>query len=159
METIAATNSAPELFYDPFAEEGEEMYDADALHVELAARYLNKEIEHDYTTDNFVKDTETAMMTAHYKGQFAAMQSIMQRMHEICGEDHNLQQQMNGSEALSVYDRHNKNDGHTHAFGYDNKKSSDKKEDKKKSKKKMRLSLFEIMQQARKSKAAKAKKK
>lgn len=147
-ETAAAQDS--ELFYDPFAEEGEELYDADELHKELATRYLNKEIEHDYTADTFVKDTEAHMMTAHFKEEFAAMQTIMQRMHELCGEDHNLQQQMDGSEVLSSYsERDDAHVGHDHAHGDGHAKKAGKKESKKKVSKKTRLSLYEIMLHAR----------
>lgn len=153
METATATNAVPEAFYDPFAEEGEEMYDADALHEVLTARYRNKEIAHDYTTDNFVKDTEAAMMTAHFNEQFEAMQSIMQRMHEICGEDHNLQQQMDGSNVLSVYGRHDENDGHNHALRHGHSKHSDKKQDKK-TNKKPKLSLYEVYLAMRRSRQA-----
>lgn len=87
-----------QLFFDPFAEAGEEPFDVVLSFQTIFERYENKEIEHDYTADKFVADTEALMLDAQFAGQFQQAQAIAMRMHELCMDDHVLQTSMSTSE-------------------------------------------------------------
>jgi hypothetical protein len=109
-----------ELFLDPFTGE---MFDPIASHEVILERYKSGEVEHDYTADRFLEDTQALMMDAQFMGMYAEAQSIAARMHILCGEDHNLAQTMQNNEAMRALfgdkDEHSDSDGHNHGKGSD----------------------------------------
>ncbi|MGB4758970.1 MAG: hypothetical protein WBP26_02845 [Candidatus Saccharimonadales bacterium] len=82
---------APDIFFDPFAGGDEEAWDAETAFDEIFARYANGKVEHNYTADMFVADTEAIVMDAHYAENLSAMTTIANRMHQLCNDDHQLQ--------------------------------------------------------------------
>ena len=129
-------SSAEKNFFDPFAEAGQENFDPVVAHANLWERYKNHEIEHDYTADNFLSDTQALMMDAQFLGQFAQAQVIVARMHELCGEDHGLAQSLQNNEVVSNYlNSFDSHSGHNHKPGQHNK-NSDKDDEKEKDPKK-----------------------
>jgi hypothetical protein len=148
METFTATKN-PNLRFDPFAEAGDEFYDPSVVQQIINERYKNNEVHHDYTADQFIKDTEANMLTAHFNDQFEAMQEILQQVEQLCNHDHELAEQFKDSEVLSSYSRSDNHDGHNHVHGKSHGKKSEKEKTKKKDKKKTKLSMYEIMMHAR----------
>jgi hypothetical protein len=131
-----------ELFYDPFASQGEQYFDPEVAHQAMWEKYAGRDVEHDYTADKFVSDTEALMLDAQFVGQFDQAQAIAERMHVMCGEDHGLQQSVTANESLSGLLGNNNHDGHDH--GLHAKDEDDDKKDKKKKKKRLRRGWFSI---------------
>jgi hypothetical protein len=117
------------LYYDPFAPEGQELFDAAESFEKLEARYLAGKVEHDYSADDFVRDVEALQMDAQFIGQMRAIEQISARMHEICGEDHNLQAAVEERARQHDHSQHEQ-DHTTHSNEEDDKKK--KMKDKKK---------------------------
>jgi hypothetical protein len=99
-----------QMFFDPFAEEGEEFKPLEAFDT-IRERYENKEVEHDYTADQFVSDVEALMLDSTFMERFEEAEAIAARMHEMCVGDHAVQESMLGSE---VFGSHGEDDGHGH---------------------------------------------
>ncbi len=121
---------AKDLFLNPFAENGEEMFDPMVAHQKLWERYQNHEIEHDYTADKFVADTQALMMDAAFVGRFEQAALIAAQMHILCGEDHNLQQSLQANSFFNQTDTERDHHGHNHQAA--DEESSKKKKQKKK---------------------------
>lgn len=127
-----------QLFFDPFADAGEELFDPAQAHQAMWERYAARDVEHDYTSDHFVADTQALMLDAQFVGQFEQAQLIAQRMHMLCGEDHGLRESLlQNNEAHSMIsglqrDVHNHS---TEAGGAADKKDSSTKKKKKKKRK------------------------
>lgn len=127
-----------ELYFDPFADDGEQLFDPTAAFAELEQRYTDGDVEHDYTADNFVRDTEALMMDAAFVERFEEAQAIAARMHELCGEDHMLNQAFQEvSESRGLFNSHEIHDGHNHQQS-DDEYEIDPKTGKKVKKKKRR---------------------
>ena len=140
-----------ELYFDPFAEEGEQLFDPAHAFTQLEERYRAGNVRHDYTADNFVRDTEALMLDAVFVERFDAVQAMASRMHQLCGEDHMLGQAFQSNETFSDFmSGHGKDDGHNHN---DNSHSKHKDDDEyevdpktgKKTKKKKRYSWFSLL--------------
>lgn len=99
-------------YFDPFAEQGQG-WDPIAVFDEIFDNYAHGAVEHDYTADQFVTDTEALMLDAQFTENFAAMSSIAARMHQLCGEDHALQAAMKTSRLFGDKE-HTYADGHIH---------------------------------------------
>lgn len=120
----------PEAYFDPFADESEQTA-PEELFQQIMDRYQNNEIEHDYTADKFVADTEALLLDSQFTENFAAYEQITARMHQLCGEDHLLASTMNESSLFSS--KHGLDDGHGHASTDDpTHESKGKKKDKQK---------------------------
>lgn len=77
-------NSSDTMFFDPFAETGQQLFDPLEAFARTEARYLDEEVEHDYTADKFVSDAEVLIMDAQFNGMFAVAALIENRMHQLC---------------------------------------------------------------------------
>jgi hypothetical protein len=123
-------------FLDPLSESGAEVFDPLASMEAITARYLDNEVEHDYTADKFVSDTQSLMLDAQFVGKFEEAQAIAMRMHQMCGEDHGLQMSLNANEsfssALEGMLGSNEHDGHDHGPTHDYDEDGTKKSKKKK---------------------------
>ena len=138
-----------ELYFDPFAEEAEQLFDPKAAFARLEERYIAGDVEHDYTADNFVRDTEALMLDAMFVERFDAVRAVALRMHELCGDDHMLSQSLQSNDSLSsLFGAHKAHDGHDHAGEKHNHKNDDEYEvdvkTGKKTKKKKRRGWFGI---------------
>lgn len=116
-----------ELFFDPFAEEGAEEFNPIVAHEAMWERYAAHEIEHDYTVDHFVADTQALMLDAQFTERFDEAAAIAQRMHMLCGEDHGLAQRVSANETLQELlgdeHHHEVSDVHGHDHKQHNKQS------------------------------------
>jgi hypothetical protein len=119
-----------ELYFDPFADDGAELFDPNELFEQIKSNYEQGNIEHDYSADNFVKDTEALLLDATFVERFDAVQAIAAEMHRMCGEDHVLRTAMSESGYFGSEDAHG-HEGHKHDHDTD-KDSKKKKKDKKK---------------------------
>jgi len=123
---MSEQSAEKQLFFDPFAEGGEQLFDPQTAHQSMWERYAAGDVEHDYTADKFVADTEALMMDAQFVGQFEAAQAIAERMHVLCGEDHGLRESMETSGLF----------GHQHdGLGEHDHNEAGEKDEKKKAKK------------------------
>lgn len=133
---MSETAHTEQLFYDPFAEEGEQFFDAAASFDAIKARYQSGDVEHDYTADKFVSDTQALMLDAHFVGQFEQAQAIAARMHELCGEDHALREALQASGPSGSEDHAAHGHSHLHdTYTGKNDEETDPKTGKKKKKK------------------------
>ncbi len=126
-----------QLFFDPFAEQdGQEYFDPIAAHRTMWERYAAGEVEHDYTADEFVADTQALMLDAQFTGQFEQAQMIAQQMHLLCGEDHGLQaslrQNLGAQDMLNGLSHAHDHDGHADTDENAGKSSKKKKKKKRK---------------------------
>lgn len=103
-----------DLYFDPFAEDGSELFDPIDSFSQLRQAYEEGRITHDYSADEFVAKTEALMMDAIFVERFDAVQAIASQMHQLCGEDHGLRQQLGSSMISGINDSHSENDGHNH---------------------------------------------
>ncbi len=106
-----------QLFFDPFADAGENAFNPEASFEALFERYENREVEHNYAADQFVRDVEAVLLDAQFVDRLAAMQSIASRLHALCGEDHGLQTSINQSqlkEYLPAFGGDDDHHSHTH---------------------------------------------
>ena len=136
-------STTKELFFDPFAEAGEELFDPLTAHASMWERYQNREVEHDYTADNFLADTQAIMMDAQFLGRFDAAQSIAANMHAMCNHDQALAQSLQNNESTASYlNSFSSHDGHSHGSHgeHEDDDETDSKTGKKKSK--VKLSWF-----------------
>lgn len=108
-----------ELYYDPFAEEGQELFDPVETFNLIKQNYLDRKVQHDSSADEFVSKTEALMMDSVFIERFDAVQAIMGQLHNLCGEDHNLNQAVMKNSYLSGIDKHSENDGHDHKEDHD----------------------------------------
>ena len=99
------------MYFDPFANEADQVA-PDELFQQIMDRYLNNEIEHDYTADQFIADTEALLLDSHFIENFSAFERISAQMHQLCGEDHLLANAL-GNNALFIAN-HGHDDGHNH---------------------------------------------
>ncbi len=111
MET---NNSIEMLYYDPFAEEGQEYFNPIESFNQIIENYQQDKVEHNNAADLFVARTEALMHDAHFLERFDAVQAIAAQMHNMCGEDHNLRLSLESSQLFSG--THNDNDGHGHTI-------------------------------------------
>jgi len=102
-----------QLFFDPFAESSEQLFDSLKSHEVLFAHYEAGKVEHDYSADEFVADTEALMLDARFVGQFEQAQAIAAQMHLLCAEDHGLRSSMNDSLLFAQPAEH---DDHDHSI-------------------------------------------
>lgn len=129
-----------QLYFDPFAEEGEQLYDPIQAFSAMEQHYLEGRVEHNYAADEFVAQTEAAMLDAVFLERFDAAQVIASRMHQLCGEDHGLNQAAQRSEVFSsLMETHGSDDGNAPQKG-DLKKDDEYEIDPKTGKKKKRRS-------------------
>lgn len=127
------TTYEQDIFFDPFSE-GNEDFNPEDLFEAIFAKYQNNEVEHDYTADNFVKDTEALMLDARFTEQFSAFESIAARMHQLCADDHSLSSAMENSSLFGASQKHDSHDGHSHGHDEENDhRPTGKKKKKKKS--------------------------
>ncbi len=134
METV----NSSELYFDPFAEEGEQEFNPMEAFAKIEQNYLDNKVEHDTAADEFVKGAEALMLDSKFNERFAELEAIAARMHELCGEDHGLNQAMQSSEILG---KSHEDHDHEDALKFDKK---DDKESKKDKKKKKRRSWFGV---------------
>jgi hypothetical protein len=120
------------LYFDPFAENGAELFDPTEAFAQIKANYQQGGVEHDYSADNFVKDTEALLMDAAFLERFDAVQAIAAEMHRMCGEDHAVRSAMSQSDYFGAEDSHN-HQGHDHSHEDDNRKKKKKEKKKKQS--------------------------
>ena len=106
METL----QGEQLYFDPLAEEGEEFKPMEAFDY-IRERYENKEVEHDYTADQFVSDVEALMLDSVFVERFEEAEAIAARMHEMCAGNHEVQESMERSEFFGSI---KEDDGHGH---------------------------------------------
>lgn len=97
-------NQAPENieFLDPLAE-SEEVVDIEESFGVAIKRYMDGEIEHDYTADMLVEDVETMMLDATFQGQLEQANAMAQQMHVMCQHDHGLMDSASQSDLLSQH--------------------------------------------------------
>lgn len=99
-------NQSPEKieFLNPFAEAGPEaIVDVEAAFEVITERYLSDEIEHDYTADNYVRDTETLMLEATFQDKLDIANAIAAQMGAMCQHDHSLMNSVNESGLLGQH--------------------------------------------------------
>lgn len=87
-------------YFDPFIENGEQIFDPVSSHELITQRYLANDIDHDYSADEYVRDTQALMLDAQFLDRFEDARAIAARMHEICGENHDLTESVNANEAF-----------------------------------------------------------
>lgn len=118
-------------FIDIFAEEGAQPQpiDIEKTFVEIVDRYQNQQIEHDYSADQFVQDTETLMLDATFQDQLEVANAIAAQVHAMCTHDHSLADSVSQNELLG---QHSLEDGHNHTDDYDETDPKKKKKRKKK---------------------------
>lgn len=92
--------SGVEMLYDPFTGE---FYDSIATFDAYLERYQNGKVEHDYSADEFLRDTQSIMMDAHFLGRMRDVQDIATRMHLLCNHDEQLSAAMLKNESASTY--------------------------------------------------------
>jgi hypothetical protein len=112
MET---NNSIDMLYYDPFAEEGQEYFNPIESFNLILDNYQLDKVEHDNAADLFVARTEALMLDSQFLERFDAVQAIAAQMHNMCGEDHNIRNLMNKNPIFGTGE-HSKDDGHGHAI-------------------------------------------
>lgn len=96
-----------DVFFDPFSQQE---FDPAGSFDTLLQRYLDNEVEHDYTADAFVRDTEALLLDAEFVGQFAVAEAIAMQMHELCGDDHAVK---DAFQSLTT-DKHDHDSDHDH---------------------------------------------
>jgi len=134
------------LFFDPFAETGaQQEFDPIASHQSLWERYKNSEIEHDYTADKFVADSQALMMNSHFAGRFEEAAMLASQMHAMCGGDEHLSKAVMGNEGfremLGPLESHGDHD-HVESHSPEHEDIEDKKS---KDKKKKRRRWFDML--------------
>lgn len=99
-------------FIDVFAEESAQPQpiDIEKTFIEIVDRYQNQEIEHDYSADQFVQDTEILMLDATFQDQLEIANAIAAQMHAMCTHDHNLANSVSQNELLGQYAAENEID-------------------------------------------------
>lgn len=103
------------FYYDPFAEEGEELFSPLEALSAIEKEYLENRVVHDDSADIFVHKTEALMLDTAFVERFEALQAMTARIHQLCGEDHMLNEAVQSSNALSSFmDSHKADDGHGH---------------------------------------------
>lgn len=100
-------------FYDPFADTPESEFDPENVFNQIVQNYHEQKVTHDDAADTFVARTEALMMDAVFVQRFDVVQSIAAQMHMMCGEDHNVQAQVEANSFL--FNSMHNSDGHTHA--------------------------------------------
>lgn len=101
-------NQAPETleFLDPFAENGPELINPMDSFYTIVERYTNNEIEHDYSADRFVHDTETIIMDASFANMIDQANQIAAITHMLCGHDQALRSSVEQSSLLGQHGEH-----------------------------------------------------
>jgi hypothetical protein len=123
--------ASQELFFDPFAENGGELFDATQTFDRLFERYAAGQVEHDYTADKFVADTEALLLDAQFVGQFEQAQNIVAMMQKLCAHDHALEQTLAESVLFSAKSHDHDDHNHTpHESGQDDDEKNKKKKKK-----------------------------
>ena len=112
------------MYFDPFANEADQVA-PDELFQQIMDRYLNNEIEHDYTADQFIADTEALLLDSHFTENFSAFERISAQMHQLCGEDHLLANSLVGNALFAT--NHGDDDGHNHDAANDHSNKKKKK--------------------------------
>ena len=77
------------IFFDPFGAE-QTGFNPDASLEQLMVRYEQGKIDHDYSVDTFVADTQALMMDAAFVEDFGAVERIANQMQAMCQHDHAL---------------------------------------------------------------------
>ena len=133
--------SSKELFYDPFAPEGQELFDPLTAFASMWEKYQNGEVKHNDAADKFLADTQALMMDATFLGRFSEAQTIAASMHALCNHDPGLAQSLQGNDSVASYlDSFNSHDGHNH--GSSKKHEDDEYDPKTGKKKNKKLSWF-----------------
>ena len=108
------TMNEQQLYYDPFADLGQESFDPTEAFLKAKHNYVQGSVEHDYSADKFVADTEALMLEAQFIDRFDAVQAIAAQMHQMCGDDHGLRSSFERSSMGLTDGEHSENDGHNH---------------------------------------------
>jgi hypothetical protein len=127
------------LYFDPFADNGAELFDPSELFEQIKSNYEQGNVKHDYSADNFVKDTESLLMDAVFLERFDAVQAIAAEMHRMCGEDHNLRTAMQEN---GYFGHENEHVLHNHDHSHDEEDDKTKKKKKRKVKAKSRKEIM-----------------
>lgn len=122
------------MFFDPFAENGAEEFNPLLSHAAMWARYLNKEVEHDYTADRFVSDHQALMMDSIFLGRYEEAELMAASMHRGCQHDHELSKSFMES-SLSATDHDHPDNKGQHEAEASELSNNNKKKDKEKKKK------------------------
>ncbi|HEY1645088.1 MAG TPA: hypothetical protein VGF75_01745 [Candidatus Saccharimonadales bacterium] len=100
-------------YFDPFTDE--EIPDIEAARQAATENYLAGTVEYDTALDSFVKDCEAMVWEARYTDRMELAQDIMARMHQMCGEDHNLSRFMQENSTFgSLFEDQHQNHDHNH---------------------------------------------
>lgn len=119
------------LYFDPFAGENGETFDPIASLAAIEQRYLNREIEHDYSADQFVRDAEALVMDSRFAGLMEQAAVIEARMHAMCGDhDHALSTSLRDS---SIFGEQAEASDHSHSHSHEHNHDRKSKAKKKKS--------------------------